>query len=499
MPRGSLATRLIAAQLLAVLIALAAIGFAAWSVARRALEDELGRRLASVAGAAGSGLPLDLLLTLQPGDEQTRTFRRTFEQLRRVVAESQLRRLALFRPDGRVICDTAGVPIGALLPDLARDELELGHLWRGESTASQLLFRDAAGQSYKSGYAPLRLSGQVVAGAVAEGNGAFFSVLGQLEGRLLAVGLLGALLTFFVSLLLARSISAPIRRLVGAARRIEGGDLATPIALSPRGAGGDEIDFLGGTLEEMRLALSDRDRQLQLMLSGIAHEVRNPLGGIELFAGLLGESLPREGEAADQLRRIQRELGHLKRVVEEFLDFARKPRVVREPIAAQALAEELVALGEPEATPKGLCWELRTSDPRPFHADPGLLRRALLNLVRNAIQASPVGGPLRIEFSRSPRGFCWTVEDGGPGVPAERREEIFTPFFTTRQQGTGLGLALVRRIAEAHGGRVEVQASSLGGARFDLELPDQGEDGGAEGLETSPMGTPGNHSPQPGG
>jgi signal transduction histidine kinase len=473
MNRGSLAIRLIAAHLLPALIALAGIGFAAWSVARRALENELGRRLSSAAGAAGSGLPLDLLLALQPGDEETRTYRHAQEQLGRALGAGELRRLAIFGPDGRTVLDTGGSPIGANLPDLARDRLELAQLWQGQATASKLLFKDSAGRTYKAGYAPLRLGDRVAAGIMAEGDAAFFDVLGELRNRLVFVGLLGALLIAIASLLVARTVTEPIRSLVLASQRIAGGDLVTPIAQASSPRGGDEVAFLARTLEEMRRALEDRDRQMQMMLSGIAHEIRNPLGGVELFAGLLQESLPAEGEPARHVRRVQQELGHLKAVVEDFLDYARTPQIQLQTISPQAMAEEIASLVASELSAKKLHWQLAIAEDRHFQGEPVLLRRALLNLVQNAIQASPENGPLRVTFERRDGAVYWLIEDGGPGVPDDKLEEVFKPFFTTRQQGTGLGLAFVRKIAEAHGGAIRVDRSSLGGARFELRLPER--------------------------
>ncbi|HUB07839.1 MAG TPA: HAMP domain-containing sensor histidine kinase [Myxococcales bacterium] len=469
MSRGSLAVRLIAAHLLPALLALAGISAAAWTVARRALESELGDRLSSAAGAAGSGLSLDLLLALQPGDEQTRTYRHAQEQLGRALAATGLRRLAVFTPDGHAVVDSAGTPIGALLADLSRDQLELRQVWSGHPTASSLLFQDAGGRYYKTGYAPLRLGDRVAAGIMAEGSAGFFDVLGQLRRRLLWLGLAGALLIALASLLAARTVTGPVRTLALASERIGGGDLVTPV--EPATGGGAELAILSHTLEDMRRALQDRQQEMQMMLSGIAHEVRNPLGGIELFAGLLQESLPADGEAAQHVRRVQQELAHLKVVVEDFLGYAREAKVELQPVSPRATAEEIVALVEQDLAAKQLRCELSVAGDLPFPAEPVLLRRALLNLVQNAIQSSPPGGPLRLSHERRGAAGVWVVEDAGPGVPEEKRDEIFKPFYTTRQRGTGLGLAFVKKIADAHGGTISVGPSPLGGARFELSLP----------------------------
>jgi signal transduction histidine kinase len=469
-----LARKLTLAHVLAALIGLTAVALAAWSVARQTLEEELGRRLAAVAGAAGAGLPLDLLIGLQPGDEDSRTYRHAQDQLRSVLKSAQLRRLAVFSPQGMAICDTADAPIGSPLPDLARDRLELEQVWHGESTTSRVLFRGPDGRNYKSGYAPLRVGGEVVAGMVAEGDARFFSVLSSLGRRLAWVGGLGALLVALASLLVAASISRPLRRLVGAAQRIASGDLATPVE-DARGSDGarsrDEVAFLARAFEEMRRALEDRDRQLQMMLAGIAHEVRNPLGGIELFAGLLAESLSGNAETLTHVQRIQQELAYLKRVVDDFLDYAKAPRLMVEELAPRQLLEEAATLLRPALEAKQVRCEIAADAALRVRGDRSQLHQALLNLLQNAVQASPVGGTVRLEGVLSGAQIILRVEDAGPGVPLERREEIFAPFFTTHQQGTGLGLAFVRKIAIAHGGIISVGSSGLGGARFELGLP----------------------------
>jgi signal transduction histidine kinase len=204
-----------------------------------------------------------------------------------------------------------------------------------------------------------------------------------------------------------------------------------------------------------------------MMLAGIAHEVRNPLGGLELYAGLLREALATEPERLEEIARIEREVGHLKTVVNEFLEFARRPPPHLEPVSLRPLFEEIRELG---AAPGGATIAVDAPGDLRVRADLGQLRRALLNLVRNAaaaarhgrvqIAARPVGSGVRIE-----------VSDDGPGVPVALREQIFTPFFTTREKGTGLGLAFVREIVRAHGGDVTVRDAVGGGCVFGFDLP----------------------------
>jgi signal transduction histidine kinase len=260
---------------------------------------------------------------------------------------------------------------------------------------------------------------------------------------------------------IARRISGPVSRLAAAAARLGRGDLSAPIATETR----DEIGVLAQTLEETRVALQARDARTQMMLAGIAHEVRNPLGGLELYAGLLREALAGEPERLQEVARIEREVGHLKTVVAEFLDFARRPAPALESVPLRPLFDEIRELSAPAGGPT---IAVEAEDLR-ARADAGQLRRVLLNLTRNAVAAAR-GGHVRLVARRVAGGVRIEVTDDGPGVPVDLREQIFTPFFTTREKGTGLGLAFVREIVRAHGGEVSVRDAAGGGSIFSFDL-----------------------------
>jgi signal transduction histidine kinase len=293
----------------------------------------------------------------------------------------------------------------------------------------------------------------------------------------------GLLLIVLVSVLLARSMTGPIDELVVASNRLGRGDLRAAIEMDRK----DEFRDLADAFNEMRQNLLDRDEQLQMMLSGIAHEVRNPLGGMELFSGLLAEELEPGSQQADYVKKIQRELGYLGRVVSDFLDYARRQPLELERLAARPFLEEVrnllswdldeqgvsLALGE---IPEGL--ELTLDERR--------LRRVLINLLRNAGQACDRGGEVKIwaleldgpdaqriiaegdyaaravlngyvTESESWRAIC--IKDSGQGIEADKVEGIFAPFFTTKEKGSGLGLALAQRTVEEHGGAMVVAST----------------------------------------
>ena len=421
------------------------------ATAARAIEDE--------------GLTL-----LQPGDEGTRTYRNLRRRLDEVRGSSEVARVYVFDGDGHAVCDTAGAPIGEQLYALSRSEAELRAARAGTPTSS-VLFRGGDGRPYKSAFAAVR---------EAEGGGAprftvgvdaaaaMYAQLASLRRTLVTAGLGGVLAVALLSLVAARLLAAPIGALERAAARIAAGDLAAPIARTSR----DEIGTVAETLEHMRLQLRSRDERTQMMLAGIAHEVRNPLGGLSLYAGLLREELPADRpELADHVKKVERELEHLKRIVSDFLEYARRPRPALAPVDAAELCEEIRQLALADAAQRDVRLAVEVPAGTILRGDAGQLRRALLNLTQNAIQASDGGAAVVLRAAIVGDRVELAIVDRGAGIAPDVLEKIWTPFYTTKQKGTGLGLAFVREIAEDHGGRVDVASGPGPGTTFTLRLP----------------------------
>ncbi|WP_257452769.1 sensor histidine kinase [Archangium lipolyticum] len=467
---GSLSARLLAAFLLPTLLFLIVTGTAVYALARSILEDELGNSLSAIAAATASQVSGERMLTIEPGDDVagTRTWRNLVRMLTEVRDRSGVRRLYVVDTRGRVIADAGGkLPVGAEVPELARDRLELSRVFSGQRAASQVLFQGSDGLLYKTGYAPVRNADAVVGAVAVEGSAAFFGPLSHLSRGFAVASTVALGVLALVALLTARGLARPLRRLMDSALRIGRGDLTTPVPPEPT----REIGVLARELEVMREALESRDRQLKLMLAGVAHEVRNPIGGISLFSGLLAEDLKAgaHADASEHVSRIQREVEYLQRIVEDFLAFAREQPLSRAPVAAPDLLQEASGLLAADAAAREVEVEVE-ADAAMLEADGSLLTAALVNLVKNAVQASPRGGRVRLIGRSQGQGYSIRVEDHGPGVPEAERERIFEPFFTTREKGTGLGLPLSRKIVRAHGGDLRL-VQGPGVTIFELTLP----------------------------
>ncbi len=454
------------AAALPALVSLAVMALVADGLARRALEDELATRLVAAAQAAAAALPADRVARLAPGDEGTRTYGHVRARLD-AVAGATGTHLLVARADRTALADSWGrARIGEPVLSLERDRLEIAEAAAGRAVASQVMFEGSDGRLYKSGYAPLRdAGGAVVAVVGADGTAASFETLRRFRRLLATVVISGAVLGAIIAALAAMTVTRPLTRITEAARRIARGDLETPLWKRRRK---DEIGTLRDTIEEMRKALHARDEEREILLAGIAHEVRNPLGALDLFAGLLSEELAGRPEET-HVARIRSELASLSKVVEEFLDYARARPPVREDVDLRLLLAEAVDVAQPLASERRV--SLSVDGGGTARADREQLRRAAVNLVRNAVEAAPVASEVEVAARTANGEAVIEVRDRGAGLAPDARASLFRPFFTTKEHGTGLGLALAKKVADAHGGTLALDDREGGGTVARLAVP----------------------------
>jgi two-component system nitrogen regulation sensor histidine kinase GlnL len=240
---------------------------------------------------------------------------------------------------------------------------------------------------------------------------------------------------------------------------------------------------------EERERLRDRLAALGEMAAAIAHEVKNPLAGIEVMAGVLKRQLTDSPDAQSILRDIIKEAKMANAIVVEVLDFVRPIRLQVERIALADVVRDAISMADSHVPRKEVQVEIALpEDLAPIQGDPHQLRQLFTNLLTNAFEALGGAGRVRIAAMQLPPEEEPTagvenhgvpmiqveVTDNGPGMPADVMDRIFSPFFTTKPQGSGLGLAIVRKIVDAHDGRIDVSARDEGGTRFGVTLPVSG-------------------------
>jgi signal transduction histidine kinase len=291
---------------------------------------------------------------------------------------------------------------------------------------------------------------------------------------LLLVALLAAapIVAAVVSVVIARSVAAPVAQLQAGAARIAAGDLDARIEV--RGA--PELEALARQFNAMTAAVKEhQDRLVESeklagigrLAAGVAHEINNPLGVILGYAKLLRKRA--DPASAEDLAVIEEETLRAKEIVDGLLDLSRPMPAGEEPVDLRALTDDVVSRLRDARLLDGVEVRVDGSARAPGH--PEKLRQVLVNLVRNAAEAAGSGGRVAVRMQARDGTAEVAVEDSGAGIAPEVRGRLFEPFFTTKPRGTGLGLAVSRAIARAHGGDLAADAAPDGGARFALRLP----------------------------
>jgi hypothetical protein len=302
----------------------------------------------------------------------------------------------------------------------------------------------------------------------------------------LAVFGLGILLSLYLSW----TFSRPLQGLTAAARQVAAGDLSVQV---PQTGGKDEIGSLSRTFNEMverlresrlleeRLHFAERSTAMGRLASAMAHEIRNPLNFINLSIDhvrtrLGPEESPRKEDFDKVLANVKAEINRLNRLVGDFLSFGKPMRLHPRLIAVDEVLREVASLVEHKAKDQGIALGLEAEDALPrVVADPELLKTCFLNLMINAIDAMPGGGELRVAVSRAREtgtdSLAITVTDTGHGMSPEDVRAAFEPYFSTKDAGLGLGLALTRKILSDHGGSITLESAPGNGTTARILLP----------------------------
>jgi signal transduction histidine kinase len=235
----------------------------------------------------------------------------------------------------------------------------------------------------------------------------------------------------------------------------------------------EEVRRLTNELEVKNRELARKNRLADLgqMASHIAHEVRNNLVPVSLYLSLLRRRMSEDAGSLDVLDKVEAGITALDVTVNDLLHFTAERDPHLECFSLKTLVDDVHASLAPQLTAQDI--EVTTEIPETLEilADRDMLRRAVLNLTLNALDAMPEGGELSITAVNGPGGVELEIADSGPGLADEVRRRAFEPFFTTKSNGTGLGLAIVYRVAEVHRGEVTARNCPEGGAAFTLRFP----------------------------
>jgi signal transduction histidine kinase len=298
-----------------------------------------------------------------------------------------------------------------------------------------------------------------------------------------------------LGLLFLRFINVPIKKVTDAMKKVEKGDLNVRVDVKSRDEMGILADNLNIMIEKLNFAKEEAERYHQELIqradrmasigelaSGIAHEIRNPLAGIQGAIQILAEGFPREDPRKEVTEEIQKQIYKLERLVKDLLNYAKPVPANTLPTDVNQLVDKVLSFFVTQQR-RSLDFKIQkklfSSLPKTM-IDPNSMEQAFLNIILNAQKAIPSGGtftvstvvlPQRKEDGKEVHEVQIIFEDTGVGIPEENLPKIFNPFFSTRSDGTGLGLSITKNIVEQQGGKIEVESQVNVGTKFIITLP----------------------------
>src|SRR5438094_3256394 len=454
MPR-SIATRLFLSYLAVVVVGLAVAAITISGLLLRYEDDQTRVHLEELSAP--------FLTAIQTGVRAGQQPREIVDALTE-QAHAANARLLITTAARRVAIDSDGRLVGSLLPQPSASSI--GEFTEG---ADQWIFvrqqlRQAAAGGVGLGFI-----------VVARPRAVFTDTLRALLPSLALSGLVALAFAVLVAALLARTITRPLRDLVGGVRRFAGGDYGTRVPL----AGPSEVAEMGTAFNEMASEIQRSRGREQAFLADISHGLRTPLTSIQGFAQAIvdgearGDAVTRAGEV------IHREARRLVRMVEALLQVAKleagAQAMEQEDVSPARLLSSAVAALDVQARDAGVRFDVADADALPsVRGDPDKLAQLFLNLLDNAVKHSPRGATVRVRGERDDGTIILRVRDAGSGLPEGAQVRLFQRFYRGEnavRNGAGLGIAIAKAIAQAHGGAISAQNVADGGAEFAVRLP----------------------------
>lgn len=497
-PRGvmrqafSLRTALVFRVLVPLFLALGGAVF--WLL--HTIEDEAERRLKDEVELVGRALRLPLVHAMERDRPGT-----VSEALRSALRIGRVYGAYVYGPEGEILASFGGAePEGP--PDRIDELVEIGDR-TGE-------FGSLAGRRVYSSFVPLTDEWGRGLGLlqVTRRQSDFEEYIAGLRFRALAVLLLGmGVVTALVLRGHHAAVGGPLARLNSSMTRVGSGDTehrAHPTGPKELAALARTFNEMLDRLQEAATELNERRRQQQELqselaaaeklaaigelASGVAHELGSPLSVVDGQAQRLLRHPRQDPDTGKELETIRAQVRRMESIIRQLMEFGRSETGRRRPTSLEQVVRGAVAAASEVASRTGTDIQAGAMDSDiTLRLEARRVEEAITNLLRNACQATP-GGTIRIGYDRTPTHARLIIEDDGPGIPEEIHTRIFEPFFTTKPsgEGSGLGLAVAHGIIEEHGGRIDIDRSSLGGARFTVHLPIvRDDDAGVEAEETA--------------
>jgi len=452
--------KLVITLVVMIVISLEGMGIMSISITRAALSESV---IESYKRIAVDTLTLMVKTRIDTTSEQS-----TLKSITRILEMTRIGdrgSIFLISPANRVYINRQKMWIGlGTLQGPALKKLSSGKLG-GEV--------DIFGEKVVAAYIPIKdigwgiIVGQPIAYA--------YSHVGAMQGTFIIFILVWIALTTIIGMVFARNIEGPIKAMKKGIIKIAEGDLDYKINIDKI----DEIGELANTFNMMTTELkqsqeslirSERLSSLGYMAAGMAHEIKNALVPLRTLTDLLSVSGKDEAFIAKFNELVPREVERINRISTDLLHYSRPAEPVFEYLDLNSVIEETAKFLEIQAKKKGAAIKLKLSKISEVKADREKILGVLANLVLNAIEAMS-GGEITLSSYDKDDSVVVEISDNGPGIPEENMKKVFVPFFTTKKEGTGMGLAIVQRIVADHGGTIDLKSTHGAGTSFYLSFP----------------------------
>ncbi len=325
------------------------------------------------------------------------------------------------------------------------------------------LYKDDSGKSVKSVYKHFHTANCFGLIIGMEADAQFLKYTEQLRRRIVVIGLFVLAVSVIAVLILSQTLTKPLRNLTEFARKI-GRGRADPSILRTRQ---DEIGFLGKTMLEMQHKISKRENENKELIASVAHEIRNPLAGMQVNTELLLEATSHAAELHAYAKAVAAEIENLSTIVENFLAYARPLDTTLEHHSLRSLIEESIGAirhNFPDSN-------IKIHGDATARVNAQKIRHVFFNLLKNACEAAPAAGPITVRISKQNDLIAVAIENPGDPIPETHQSQIFEAFFSSKATGVGLGLSIAKSIMEQHGGTIRLAHSDNRGTEFVIELP----------------------------
>jgi len=334
---------------------------------------------------------------------------------------------------------------------------------RAKGIAFSPLFSDASGKTYKSVFKVIYIdnASEIVLGLDADAR--FLKYTARLRRRIISIGIIVLIFSIIAASILSQTLTRPLRQLTKFARDI-GKGRAENANLQKRY---DEIGFLGKTMENMRHEIDQREKDNKQLIASVAHEIRNPLAGMQVNAELLLETTRNMKEIHSYSKAVTKEIANLSNIVENFLAYARPIESTLTSQSIRALLEEIIT-NIRQDFPDHII-KINGDGSATIH--PGKIKHAFFNILKNACESSAPNTEIAISIKSENEMLSISILNQGPPIPVEVQPQIFEAFFSTKSSGVGLGLSISKSIVEQHGGKILLARSDSSGTEFVIQLP----------------------------